>query len=197
MEANYPPSITLEGTVFTGLGEGAYYISKEHYRKQFIEKLGFEKEKASTRVGWSAIEQGGDTDTEFHYMGSKYVLGDSFSMSTVINQADMKANLKWVRDARRQADWVMMAAGRRAVTEDLGLAEAGADLVLVTRESETPVEILSVPLDFFTAELINVYPRRFIFHAIRGSSRCHILVNSLISLHQNPNSIGLLYQDQK
>ena len=42
MEAAYPPSITLEGIVFTGLGEGAYYISKERYRKQFIEKLGFE-----------------------------------------------------------------------------------------------------------------------------------------------------------
>jgi len=42
IEAAYPPSITLEGTVFTGLGEGAYYISKEHYRKQFIEKLGFD-----------------------------------------------------------------------------------------------------------------------------------------------------------
>jgi riboflavin kinase len=42
MEATYPPSITLEGIVFTGLGEGAYYISKEQYRKQFIEKLGFD-----------------------------------------------------------------------------------------------------------------------------------------------------------
>ena len=42
MEAAYPPSITLEGTVFTGLGEGAYYISKDRYRKQFIEKLGFD-----------------------------------------------------------------------------------------------------------------------------------------------------------
>ncbi len=42
IEAAYPPSITLEGTVFTGLGEGAYYIAKEHYRKQFIEKLGFD-----------------------------------------------------------------------------------------------------------------------------------------------------------
>jgi riboflavin kinase len=41
IETAYPPSITLEGTVFTGLGEGAYYISKEHYKKQFIEKLGF------------------------------------------------------------------------------------------------------------------------------------------------------------
>ena len=42
IEASYPPSVTLEGTVFTGLGEGAYYIGKEHYRQQFIEKLGFE-----------------------------------------------------------------------------------------------------------------------------------------------------------
>jgi riboflavin kinase len=42
MEAVYPPSITLEGTVFSGLGEGAYYIAKEQYRKQFIEKLGFD-----------------------------------------------------------------------------------------------------------------------------------------------------------
>lgn len=42
MEAAYPPSVTLEGTVFTGLGEGAYYIAKDTYRKQFLEKLGFD-----------------------------------------------------------------------------------------------------------------------------------------------------------
>ncbi len=42
MDTRYPPSVTLEGTVFTGLGEGAYYISKEQYRKQFMEKLGFD-----------------------------------------------------------------------------------------------------------------------------------------------------------
>jgi len=42
IETAYPPSITLEGVVFTGLGEGAYYISIEGYRKQFIEKLGFD-----------------------------------------------------------------------------------------------------------------------------------------------------------
>ncbi len=41
-EAAYPPSVTLEGVLFSGLGEGAYYVSKEGYRKQFIEKLGFD-----------------------------------------------------------------------------------------------------------------------------------------------------------
>ncbi len=42
IEKAYPPSVTLEGTVFTGLGEGAYYTSKENYRRQFSEKLGFD-----------------------------------------------------------------------------------------------------------------------------------------------------------
>lgn len=42
METNIPPSVTLEGTVFTGLGEGAYYISKIDYSKQIVSKLGFE-----------------------------------------------------------------------------------------------------------------------------------------------------------
>lgn len=32
----------LNGRVVTGLGEGQYYISLEGYRKQFIEKLGFD-----------------------------------------------------------------------------------------------------------------------------------------------------------
>ena len=42
LEAKYPASVTLEGTVFTGIGEGAYYITKEGYRKQFVEKLGYD-----------------------------------------------------------------------------------------------------------------------------------------------------------
>jgi len=41
-EAAYPPSVTLEGVLFTGLGEGAYYITRDGYRKQFIEKMGFD-----------------------------------------------------------------------------------------------------------------------------------------------------------
>jgi len=42
IEATYPPSVTLEGILFSGLGEGAYYVTRDGYRKQFIEKLGFD-----------------------------------------------------------------------------------------------------------------------------------------------------------
>lgn len=41
-ESPYPPSVTIEGTLFSGLGEGAYYVTKEGYRKQFMEKIGFD-----------------------------------------------------------------------------------------------------------------------------------------------------------
>ncbi len=42
IEAAHPLSVTLEGVVFSGLGEGAYYVNQDGYRKQFIEKLGFD-----------------------------------------------------------------------------------------------------------------------------------------------------------
>jgi len=34
--------LLFEGSVFSGLGEGAYYMSQDGYRKQFVEKLGFD-----------------------------------------------------------------------------------------------------------------------------------------------------------
>jgi riboflavin kinase len=36
-----PSEITLTGRVFTGLGEGAYYVQVPFYMRQFEEKLGF------------------------------------------------------------------------------------------------------------------------------------------------------------
>ena len=36
-----PKIVKLEGRVFSGYGEGAYYMSKEGYREQFKKKLGF------------------------------------------------------------------------------------------------------------------------------------------------------------
>jgi riboflavin kinase len=37
-----PSEIVLEGVLFSGIGEGAWYVSQNGYRKQFIEKLGFD-----------------------------------------------------------------------------------------------------------------------------------------------------------
>jgi riboflavin kinase len=41
-EAAYPQSVIFEGVLFSGLGEGAYYVAQDGYRKQLIEKMGFD-----------------------------------------------------------------------------------------------------------------------------------------------------------
>jgi riboflavin kinase len=37
-----PKELVLKGELFSGLGEGAYYIHQPGYRKQFIKKLGYD-----------------------------------------------------------------------------------------------------------------------------------------------------------
>jgi riboflavin kinase len=37
-----PREVVLEGTLFSGIGEGAWYVSQSGYRRQFAEKLGFD-----------------------------------------------------------------------------------------------------------------------------------------------------------
>jgi riboflavin kinase len=36
-----PKTLAIEGTVFSGLGEGAYYVSQREYKRQFERKIGF------------------------------------------------------------------------------------------------------------------------------------------------------------
>ncbi len=42
LEGKEAQTIEFEGEVVSGLFEGAYYISKEGYHRQIVEKLGFE-----------------------------------------------------------------------------------------------------------------------------------------------------------
>lgn len=37
-----PPTLEIKGEIFSGLGEGGYYVSHRGYRKQFVKKLGFD-----------------------------------------------------------------------------------------------------------------------------------------------------------
>lgn len=39
---SFPDKLKFRGIVFSGLGEGRFYTSIPHYRRQFIEKLGFD-----------------------------------------------------------------------------------------------------------------------------------------------------------
>jgi poly-gamma-glutamate capsule biosynthesis protein CapA/YwtB (metallophosphatase superfamily) len=78
--------------------------------------LGIETAKQGRRSGRHPQHRELDTDTLYHFTprtfwGSpvKFQLGTAFGMSTTCNPEDLARNLKWVRDARRMADWVLFS----------------------------------------------------------------------------------------
>ena len=94
--------------------------------RRLSEGLGFEAiEKAYRKENpsWSGSRgaQLEDTDTrfflpnlncEYQYPdpnGNLFLLGDSFAAHHIVNEADAEGNLQQIRDARRQADWVIMS----------------------------------------------------------------------------------------
>jgi poly-gamma-glutamate synthesis protein (capsule biosynthesis protein) len=81
------------------------------------QKLGWEEAKAMRNVGGgradpligtTVFNAERDTETEFHFMGRKFVQDDTFTFETVPYEEDLERNRKWIREARRQADFVVV-----------------------------------------------------------------------------------------
>jgi len=72
--------------------------------------LGFEKSHERARKHfYSDKEIGAAKSTELSLLGNRYVLGEGFSIATAANQRDVEDNLRWISEARRQADWVVVS----------------------------------------------------------------------------------------
>jgi poly-gamma-glutamate capsule biosynthesis protein CapA/YwtB (metallophosphatase superfamily) len=83
-----------------------------------------------------------DSDaTKITFLGRRFVAGDGYSVSTTPNAFDLELNLRWVKDARRMADWVIVSVHNheRGNTSDepadfvrtfaKACIDAGADIV--------------------------------------------------------------------
>jgi len=88
----------------------------------------------SSLRGWEK-----DTDTEFFFMGRKFVLGEKFRMSTFPYQEDLDRIYRHVTEARRHADVVIVALHDQAHgvgvhdyinTFAHGCIDAGADIYI-------------------------------------------------------------------
>ena len=81
-----------------------------------------------------------DDDEAFHFMGTRFVAGDAFSFETVPYEADLERNYKWVAEARRQADTVVVGLHQQGASRSEreppdhtrifahGAIDAGADV---------------------------------------------------------------------
>ena len=73
-------------------------------------ELGFDLGKERNRRHfYSAKEIPDEQETELEFLGNRFVLDEPFSISTKANLRDVEENLRWIREARRQADWVVVS----------------------------------------------------------------------------------------
>jgi poly-gamma-glutamate synthesis protein (capsule biosynthesis protein) len=131
--------------------------------KRIGRELGFEKSTERARKHfYSEKELPKAQSAELSLLGNRFVAGEGFSIATEANERDVQDNLRWIREARRQADWVivsghchefggasLLTAGNRAELEETAdfmtqfahqAIDAGAD-VFVGHGSHFPMGI--------------------------------------------------------
>lgn len=72
-------------------------------------KLGLEAQRNALRNFRHPGAIPEDSDSRFAFLGEVFALGEEFKVSTELNRRDLADNIKWVRDARRMADWVLVS----------------------------------------------------------------------------------------
>src|SRR5207244_9097323 len=73
-------------------------------------ELGFKMGKERARKHfYSEKEIPAEKEAELVLLGNRYVRDKTFSLSTQANGRDLEDNLRWTREARRQADWVVVS----------------------------------------------------------------------------------------
>lgn len=77
--------------------------------RRMSQELGFEAQKLRRESFGFGGPGPKDTDTEFHFLERKFALGNQFEVHTGVHQGDLEGNLRWIREARRQADWVLVS----------------------------------------------------------------------------------------
>jgi poly-gamma-glutamate synthesis protein (capsule biosynthesis protein) len=96
-------------------------------------------------MGWEE-----DTDTEFYFMGRKFVLDNGFGFTTYPYQEDLERLYKQIRDARRAAEVVVVALHDQIhgdfvhdyiKTVSHGCIDAGADIFAATAGVAKGVEL--------------------------------------------------------
>jgi poly-gamma-glutamate capsule biosynthesis protein CapA/YwtB (metallophosphatase superfamily) len=100
------PGINPLGFQTTYRVDGAAFDQLERINRE----LGFEKNLERARKHFYSDKEIPDAKSaELSLSGARYVLGESFSIETKANQRDLQDNLRWIREARRQADWLVVS----------------------------------------------------------------------------------------
>ena len=88
--------------------QATYHVDKDTFQalRRADQELGFRAQREHQRSfgfqGHVAEEQEG----ELNFLGQRFVLSDRFRVETAPNPRDLEGIARWIRGARKQADWV-------------------------------------------------------------------------------------------
>jgi poly-gamma-glutamate synthesis protein (capsule biosynthesis protein) len=96
------------------LGFKSSYVVDQQAMEQLrriAASLGLEADKERRReFGFlTPSEVGVDGEREYTFLGRRFLAGEEFAIQTKANEKDVTENLRQVREARRQADWVIVS----------------------------------------------------------------------------------------
>ena len=78
--------------------------------KRISLELGLEKGHERARKHFYSDKEIPDAQSaELSLLGNRYMLGQAFAIETKANERDLQDNLRWIREARRQADWLVVS----------------------------------------------------------------------------------------
>ncbi|MDP2606301.1 MAG: CapA family protein [Deltaproteobacteria bacterium] len=78
--------------------------------KRISRELGFEKSDERARKHFYSDKEIPDAKSaELSLLGNRYLLDAGFSIETQANERDLQDNLRWIREARRQSDWLVVS----------------------------------------------------------------------------------------
>lgn len=77
---------------------------------QLADDLGFRKESSRNRQHFfSESEFPAEKEQEVQFLGERFVVSDKPGMTTRADPRDMADNLRWISEARRQCDWLIVS----------------------------------------------------------------------------------------
>jgi poly-gamma-glutamate capsule biosynthesis protein CapA/YwtB (metallophosphatase superfamily) len=100
------PGINPLGFQTTYHVDGAAFDQLERMNRE----LGFAKSHERARKHFYSDKEIPDAQAaELSLLGNRYVRGEGFAIETQVNERDLQDNLRWIREARRQADWLVVS----------------------------------------------------------------------------------------
>ena len=88
-----------------------YHVDKTSFEqlRKINKQLGLEEKRTALRNFRPQGFISEDNDNEFTFLGKKFVSGKTFAEHTDLNKRDMDEHIKWIKDAKRMANWVIMS----------------------------------------------------------------------------------------